>query len=163
MSIQGWFPLRLTGLISLLSKELSGVFSSTTVQRHQFQSSKASAPQFEGISSLGHLLSAYPVPHLICPSTLLPRKISFSISAPHFLSWDSKDMNLDLLLSHRSLRLDYFSSSILYCLGWRMSTDLSSSSLSSSVISILLFSPSSEPFTLVFVFFSPNISIWLFL
>ena len=35
-SIQGWFPLRLTGLISLLSKGLSGVFSSTIVQRHQF-------------------------------------------------------------------------------------------------------------------------------
>ena len=37
MRIQGWFPnLRLTGLISLLSKELSGVFSSTTVSRYQF-------------------------------------------------------------------------------------------------------------------------------
>ena len=35
-SIQGWFPLRLTGLFSLLSKGLLGVFSSTTVQRHQF-------------------------------------------------------------------------------------------------------------------------------
>ena len=34
-SIQGWFPLRLTVLI-LLSKGLSGVFSSTTVWRHQF-------------------------------------------------------------------------------------------------------------------------------
>ena len=34
--IQGWFPFRLTGLISLLSKGLSGVPSSTTVQRHQF-------------------------------------------------------------------------------------------------------------------------------
>ena len=34
-SIQGWFPLRLTGLI-LLSKGLSGVFSSTTVCMHQF-------------------------------------------------------------------------------------------------------------------------------
>ena len=34
-SIQGWFPLRMTGLI-LLSKGLSGVFSSTTVWRHQF-------------------------------------------------------------------------------------------------------------------------------
>jgi len=33
MSIQGWFPVRLTGLISLLSKGLSGVFS-TRVQRH---------------------------------------------------------------------------------------------------------------------------------
>ena len=36
MNIQGWFPLRLIGLISLLSKWLSRVFSSTTVQRHQF-------------------------------------------------------------------------------------------------------------------------------
>ena len=36
LNIQGWSPLRLTGLISLLSKGLSGVFSSTTVQRHQF-------------------------------------------------------------------------------------------------------------------------------
>ena len=35
-SMKGWFPLRLTGLISLLSKGLSGVFSSTTVRRHQF-------------------------------------------------------------------------------------------------------------------------------
>ena len=36
IKIQGWFPLRLTGLISLLFKRLSGVFSSTTVWRHQF-------------------------------------------------------------------------------------------------------------------------------
>ena len=36
MSVQGLFPLRLTGLISLLSKGLSGLFSSTTVRRHQF-------------------------------------------------------------------------------------------------------------------------------
>ena len=36
MNIQGWYHLRLTGLISLLSKGLSGVFSSTTVQRHPF-------------------------------------------------------------------------------------------------------------------------------
>ena len=36
MSMQGWFPLRLTGLISLLSKGLSGVFSSTAVRRHRF-------------------------------------------------------------------------------------------------------------------------------
>ena len=34
--IQGWFSIRWTGLISLLSKGLSGVFSSTTIQRHQF-------------------------------------------------------------------------------------------------------------------------------
>ena len=36
MNVQGWFPLRLTGLIFLLSKGLSRVFSSTTIQRHQF-------------------------------------------------------------------------------------------------------------------------------
>ena len=33
---QAWFPLGLTGLISLLSKGLSRVFSSTTVRKHQF-------------------------------------------------------------------------------------------------------------------------------
>ena len=36
MNIQGWLPLGLTGLISLLSKGLSRVFSNTTVQKHQF-------------------------------------------------------------------------------------------------------------------------------
>ena len=35
-NIQDWFPLGLTGLISLQSKGLSRVFSNTTVQRHQF-------------------------------------------------------------------------------------------------------------------------------
>ena len=38
MSIQDWFPLKLIGLISLLSKGLSRVFSNTTVQKHQFTS-----------------------------------------------------------------------------------------------------------------------------
>ena len=36
VSIQGWSPLRLTNLISLLFKGHSGVFSSTIVWRHQF-------------------------------------------------------------------------------------------------------------------------------
>ena len=35
MNIQGWFPLALIGLISLLSKRFSRVFSSTTVRKHQ--------------------------------------------------------------------------------------------------------------------------------
>ena len=35
-TIQDWFPLGLTGLISSLSKGLSRVFSSTTIQKHQF-------------------------------------------------------------------------------------------------------------------------------
>ena len=42
MYIQGWFLLGLTGLISLLSKELSRVFSSTTVWKHQFFSAQPS-------------------------------------------------------------------------------------------------------------------------
>ena len=36
MNIQGWCPLGLTGLISLQSKGLSRVFSSTTIWKHQF-------------------------------------------------------------------------------------------------------------------------------
>ena len=36
MNIQGWFPLGLTGLTSVQSKGLSRVFSSTTVQNHEF-------------------------------------------------------------------------------------------------------------------------------
>ena len=42
MSIQGWFPLGLTGLIFLLSKGLSRVFSTTTVWRHRFFSAQPS-------------------------------------------------------------------------------------------------------------------------
>ena len=36
MNIQGWFPLGLTSFISLKSKGLSRVFSSTTIQKQQF-------------------------------------------------------------------------------------------------------------------------------
>ena len=36
MNIQDWFPSGLTDLISLQSRGLSRVFSSTTVRRHQF-------------------------------------------------------------------------------------------------------------------------------
>ena len=36
VNIQGWFPLGLTGLISLQSKGHSRVFSNITVQKHQF-------------------------------------------------------------------------------------------------------------------------------
>ena len=42
MNIQGWFPLGLTDLIALLSKGLSRVFSSTTVQKHEFFSAQLS-------------------------------------------------------------------------------------------------------------------------
>ena len=42
MNIQDWSPLESTGLISLQSKGLSRVFSSTTVQKHQFFSAQLS-------------------------------------------------------------------------------------------------------------------------
>ena len=42
MNIHGWFPLALTGLISMLSKGLSRVFSNITVQKHQFFSTQPS-------------------------------------------------------------------------------------------------------------------------
>ena len=40
MNIQDWFPLGLTGWISLQSKGLSSVFSSSTLQKHQFFSTQ---------------------------------------------------------------------------------------------------------------------------
>ena len=42
MNIQGWFPLGFIDLISLQSKGLSGVFSSTTIRKHQFFSAQPS-------------------------------------------------------------------------------------------------------------------------
>ena len=42
MKIQDWFPLGLTGLISLQFKGLSRVFSNTTIQKHQFFSAQLS-------------------------------------------------------------------------------------------------------------------------
>ena len=42
VSIHDWFPLGLTGLVSLKSKGLSRVFSNTTVQKHQFLNTQPS-------------------------------------------------------------------------------------------------------------------------
>ena len=42
VNIKDWFPLGLTGLISLQSKGLSRVFSNTTVQEHRFFSAQPS-------------------------------------------------------------------------------------------------------------------------
>ena len=42
MNIQDWFPLELTGLISLQSKRLSRAFSNNTIWRHRFFSAQSS-------------------------------------------------------------------------------------------------------------------------
>ena len=62
--LMSWFPLGLTGLISLLFKGLSRVFSSTTVQKHQL------------FSALCLLYG-----HVICRYFLLYSRLSF-----HFVS-----------------------------------------------------------------------------
>ena len=49
MNIQDWYPLGWTGWISLQSKELSRVFSNTTVQKHQWF-----AAQLQGNTNKSH-------------------------------------------------------------------------------------------------------------
>ena len=59
MNIQGWFPLGLTGLISLLSKGLSRVFSSTTVLVLAFwkhQGDQDSISTFSSIAYIFHMM-----------------------------------------------------------------------------------------------------------
>ena len=42
MNSQGWFPLELTCLISVLYKQLSRIFSSLTIRKHQFSGAQSS-------------------------------------------------------------------------------------------------------------------------
>ena len=49
MNNQSWFPLLLTGLISLLFKGFSRVFSNTTVQKHQFFGAQLYSPTLTSI------------------------------------------------------------------------------------------------------------------
>ena len=53
MNIQGWFSLGLTGLVSLQSQGLSRIFSSTTIQKHQFFGAQ---PSLLSSSLTGHIL-----------------------------------------------------------------------------------------------------------
>ena len=61
MNIQDWFPLRLTGWISLQSKELSRVFSNTTVEKHQFFSAQPSSQSNSHIHTWLLLFSKFAV------------------------------------------------------------------------------------------------------
>ena len=74
MNIQGWFPLGLTGLITLLSKGLSRVFSSTTVQKHQFFSAQFYGPNLNIPFKSGYIVSSYWSP----PSALESHAHTFS-------------------------------------------------------------------------------------
>ena len=68
MNIQGWFPLGLTGLISLQSKGLSRVFSNTTVWKHQFFSAQFSLWSSTWVSGcyLLHLRNEEPEVRSVC-------------------------------------------------------------------------------------------------
>ena len=58
VNIQDWFPLGWTCLISLLSKGLSRVFSSTTVQKHQFfDTQPSSGPAFSSVHTTGKTIA----------------------------------------------------------------------------------------------------------
>ena len=77
----GWFPFRLTGLISLQSKGLSRIFSNTTVQKHQFFGT-----QFSSLSLLQGIFptqgSNLGLPHC--------RQILYQLShkgSPRILEW----------------------------------------------------------------------------
>ena len=63
MNIQDWFPLGLTGWVSLQSKGLSRVFSNITVQKHQFFGNQLSLWSNSHIQ-FRKLRSWHPVPSL---------------------------------------------------------------------------------------------------
>ena len=56
VKIQGWFPLGLTSLI-LLSKELSGVFSSTIVRKHSSVLSLLYGPNLTSVHDIGKTIA----------------------------------------------------------------------------------------------------------
>ena len=58
MNIKDWFPLGLTGFISLLSKGLSRAFSSSTVWKHQFfDAQPSSGPAFTSVHTTGKTIA----------------------------------------------------------------------------------------------------------
>ena len=80
MIIQVWPPLKLTGLISLLSKGILGIFSSTTVQRHQF---------FGGLPSLWSSSQNYtwPLGWPYCPLDNMELCWQSNVSAFQHIVW----------------------------------------------------------------------------
>ena len=84
MNIQGWFPLGLIGLISLLSKGLSRVFSSTRVQKHQVLGTQ---PSLWSNSHIGTWLLEKPYLWLYGPfsgSGSFPNEMAYHIRWPKF-------------------------------------------------------------------------------
>ena len=84
---QGWSPLEWTGWISLQSKGLSGVFSDTTVQKHQFFSARV-GKKISGLPTL-LLCPSNPRQTGICLAFLKTpgRGVLYTPARPHFWPW----------------------------------------------------------------------------
>ena len=96
MNIQGWFPFGWTGLISLQSKGLSRVFTSTTVRKHQFSSAQPSFPSVWAlktrINSTGFVLrlkAASVNKDWTFPTESLPEKIVYPVETSRSRAWNN--------------------------------------------------------------------------
>ena len=75
MNIQGWFSLGWTGWISMLSKELSRVFSSSPLFIHQpISLARLEVPQVTGMGLVTTL--DYPIVYCTCYTCLLDKEIN---------------------------------------------------------------------------------------
>ena len=96
MNIQDWFPLGVTGLISLQSKGLSRVFASTTVWKHQFFSTQPSLASVWAlktrINSTGFVLrlkAASVNKDRPFPLRALPEKIIYPMETSRSRAWNN--------------------------------------------------------------------------
>ena len=89
MNIQDWFPLDVNGFISLQSKGVSRVFSSTTVQKHQFFSTQPSLYSNSHIHTWLLPLTVQALSVKWCPCFLIPRYVTASLprSKCLLISW----------------------------------------------------------------------------
>ena len=103
MNIQKWFPLGLTGLISLQSKGLSRVFSYTTVQKHHFFGTQLSLWSNSHIHTFSSVQLLSRVQLLMTPWTAARQaSLSFTVSQSLFklMSIDSVMPSNHLILCH---------------------------------------------------------------
>ena len=153
MNIQGWFPLGLTGLISMLSK---GLFSSTTVQKHQFCGAQPSLWSSSHILTTGKTtaLTIYTFVHKVMSLLFntLPRFITaFLPRSKHLLiSWLQSPSAVTLEPKKiKFVTVSTFSSSICHepmrldariSVFWMLNFSLSSFTLIKSLFSFSLLS-----------------------
>ena len=129
MNIQGWFPLGLTGFISLQSKGLSRVFSNTTVQ---FSSVAQSCPTL--CNSIDHNTPGLPVHHQLPEFTQTHvHRVSDAIQSSHPLSSPSPPA-FNPSQHHRLFK--WVSSSHQVVKYWSSSFSISPSSEYSGLISL---------------------------